>query len=118
MRDRAAGVDCTGSIVPLLDGGLVKFRYNVCGGVVGTINAGVLEAMEQALVDNFVIHKFGEVEAPRVLTPIFGGTPAGRVRTLPRPLQPVRGGRCKETLRPAVPTVGGDGLTMTYYSEY
>jgi len=67
---RAAGVDCTGFIVPEISGDQVTLRCNVCGTVVGSINAGILEALEQAIADTFVTHKVDELDAPRVLTSI------------------------------------------------
>ena len=67
---RTAGLDCNGSIVPEQDGESVTLKCNQCGAVVGTINAAVLSALEQAIADAFVFHKFSEMDAPEVLTAI------------------------------------------------
>ena len=65
-----AGVKCSGSIVADPDGAQVTLRCNECGAVVGTINAKILNAWEQAITDRIVIHKFDEADAPEVLTSI------------------------------------------------
>jgi len=67
---RSAGVDCNGSIVPEQNGDLVTLRCNLGGAVVGSINAEILKAMEQAISDQIVIHRLDEMDAPRVLTSI------------------------------------------------
>src|SRR5689334_4644018 len=55
---RTAGVDCDGSVVPEQDGENVMLKCNVCAVMVGTVNAKILEALEQAIADDFVFHKF------------------------------------------------------------
>lgn len=67
---RKAGANCNGSIVPEQDGENVTLKCNQCGVVVGTINAAILAALEQAIADAFVFHKFTEMDAPEVLTAI------------------------------------------------
>ena len=49
---------------------MVTLKCNQCGTVVGTINAAILAALEQAIADRIVIHKFNEADAPEVLTAI------------------------------------------------
>ena len=36
----------------------------------GNINAAILTALEQAIADSFVFHKFSEMDAPEILTAI------------------------------------------------
>jgi len=67
---RAAGVDCNGTIVAEPDGENFILKCNVCAAVVGTVNARILGALQQAIADEFVIHKFNEMDAPRILTSI------------------------------------------------
>jgi hypothetical protein len=67
---RAAGVDCNGSIVSEQDGENVMLKCNVCAAVVGHLNTKILEALQQAIADAFVIQKFDEMDAPEVLTSI------------------------------------------------
>ena len=67
---RAAGVDCNGSITAEQDGDLVTLQCNVCRAVVGSVNANILGALEQAISDQIVIRKFDEMDAPRILTSI------------------------------------------------
>ena len=63
-------VDCNGSIVPESDGENVTLKCKICGAVVGNIHAGTLKALEQAIADSFVIHRFSEMDAPLVLKSI------------------------------------------------
>jgi hypothetical protein len=65
-----AGITCNGSIVPEQDGDQITLRCNECGSVVGTINAAILSALEQAIADAFVFHKIEEMDAPKVLTSV------------------------------------------------
>jgi hypothetical protein len=48
----------------------ITFRCNVCGSVVGRVHAKILQALEQAIADSIVIHKFEEADAPEALTAI------------------------------------------------
>jgi hypothetical protein len=65
---RKTGVQCDGSIVALRDGEQITLQCNVCEAVMGTVHAELLKALEQAIADSIVIHKFTEAEAPQVLT--------------------------------------------------
>jgi len=38
--------------------------------IVGTINSAIFSALEQAIADQIVFHKFSELDAPEVLTSI------------------------------------------------
>lgn len=67
---RKAGVKCSGSIIPESDGEQITLRCNECGTVVGAINAAILAALELAIADRIVVHKFNEDDAPEVLTSI------------------------------------------------
>ena len=67
---RKAGVECNGSIVAEQGGDLVTLKCIVCGATVGTIHAAILAALDQAIADSFVFHKFSEMDAPEVLTSI------------------------------------------------
>jgi hypothetical protein len=67
---RAAGVDCNGSIVPEQDGENVMLKCNACAAVVGTVNAKILESMQQAISDSIMVQKFDDMDAPEVLTSI------------------------------------------------
>jgi len=53
-----------------LDGENLTLTCNVCGAVVGSIQVGILQAMEQAIADSFAIRKFDEMDATEVLTSI------------------------------------------------
>ena len=72
---RIAGAKCGGSIVPEereADGEKsVTLRCNVCGQIMGIINAGVAEGLVLKLLDKVVIHRFDEPdEEASVLTSI------------------------------------------------
>ena len=68
---RTVGIQCDGSIVAALyDEEQVTLQCNACGAVVGTVNAKFLEALEQAIADSIVIHKFEETDPPDALTSI------------------------------------------------
>ena len=57
---RKTGVSCDGSIIPERDGEHVTLKCNTCGVVVGRVAAAILEAWEQAITDQIVIHKFSQ----------------------------------------------------------
>ena len=65
-----AGVKCNGSIVAELDEEQVTLKCNRCDDIVGTINAEILKAWEQAITDRIVIQKVDETAAPELLTSI------------------------------------------------
>ena len=67
---RNAGVNCNGTIVPEQESEQVTLKCNACGSLVGSGNAKILAALEQAIADNIVIHKFNDMDAPEVLTSI------------------------------------------------
>jgi hypothetical protein len=55
-----AGVKCNGSIIPEQNGDQITLKCNECGSVVGTINAAILSALEQAIADAFVFQSSGK----------------------------------------------------------
>src|ERR1051326_6917256 len=65
-----AGVDCPGSIIAEQIDETVALKCDCCRAVVGGMNAKILEALDQAITDRFVFHKFSEMDAPEVLTSI------------------------------------------------
>ena len=67
---RKVGVSCIGSIIPEPEGEQIRLKCNVCGAVVGTVNAAILESWEQAIADQVVIHKFNEADEREALTGI------------------------------------------------
>jgi len=70
MLHRKAGVQCNGSVVPEQHGDQITLKCNQCGAEMGTINAAILLAWEQAITDSIIVHKFDEADAPEVLTSI------------------------------------------------
>jgi hypothetical protein len=58
------GVKCNGSIVAEQTGEQVTLKCNECAAVVGTVHTEILKALEQAIADQFVFHKFSEADAP------------------------------------------------------
>jgi hypothetical protein len=79
----AAGVDCNGSITAEQHGENVMLKCNVWGAVVGSTKAKILEAMEQAIAGNFVIRKFEEMGAPKILRSISEECQRGEAREVP-----------------------------------
>lgn len=72
---RIAGAKCSGSVVPeeleTDEEKNITLRCNVCGRVMGTINAAIAEALVITLLDEIVIHRFDEPdEEASVLTSI------------------------------------------------
>jgi hypothetical protein len=77
------GVKCNGSIVAEQNGEHVTLKCNECAAVVGTVNIEILKALEQAIADQFVIHKFSEADAPDVLTSISAECQRGECNRCP-----------------------------------
>jgi hypothetical protein len=40
-----SSVDCTGSIVAVVEGGTVELHCNLCGAVVGVVQVGIMEGL-------------------------------------------------------------------------
>jgi len=74
-------VQCKGSIVAEQNGRQITLKCNECGLVVGTVDAEILKAWEQAIADRIVVHKFDELDVPEVLTTISEECQRGECRT-------------------------------------
>jgi hypothetical protein len=97
------GVKCNGSIVAEQKGERVTLKCNECAAVVGTVNTEILKALEQAIADQFVIHKFTEGRCTRSAHINFRRMPAGRMQSLSRRVSPGRHGRRVDILRSLMP---------------
>jgi hypothetical protein len=61
VRHSLTGVDCAGRIVAATDGGTVELRCNICGAVVGVVQAGIMEGLLGLDCDEAVCPHCGNV---------------------------------------------------------
>jgi hypothetical protein len=80
---RKTGVLCDGFILATQDGEQITLKCDKCGAIVGTVNAEVLKAWEQAIADRIVIHKFDELDALEVLSTVSKECQRGECRNCP-----------------------------------
>ena len=45
VRHGVAGVECSGCIVAVVEGGTVELHCNLCGAVVGVVQVGIMEGL-------------------------------------------------------------------------
>jgi hypothetical protein len=70
VAHRKAGVECDGVILPEPNGEQVVLKCDVCGAIVGSIQATVLCALEEAIADRLFSNKFTGLDAPKSLASI------------------------------------------------
>jgi hypothetical protein len=83
VTHRKAGAECEGVILPEPDDEQVVLKCNVCGAVVGSIQATVLCALEEAIADRLFSDKFTGLDAPQSLASVSEQCQRGQCEQCP-----------------------------------